>query len=151
MIFYILSYAAGNVKILFSALDKPKKVCYNAPMLRTLTQEDRALFLALSEEFYASPAVAHPVPRAFHERTFDELMRGETYVACRLICDGDTPAGYALLQKTFSREGGGLTVWIDEVYLRPAFRGKGLGSELFAFAETLGAARCSISATQRMP
>ena len=68
-------------------------------------------------------------------------MRADAYISCYLLCDGETPAGYALLQKTYSREGGGLTYWVDEVYLRPAFRGKGLGSELFAYMDGLGAAR----------
>ena len=53
--------------------------------------------------------------------------------------DDTVPAGYALLQKTYSREAGGLTIWIDEIYLRPALRGKGLAKAFFAFAETLGA------------
>ena len=99
-------------------------------MIRKLTFEDRSLFLALSEEFYASPAVAHAV-----------LMRSDAYISCYLLCDGETPAGYALLQKTYSREGGGVCLWIDEIYLSPAFRSKGLGREFFAFADTLGAAR----------
>ena len=36
-------------------------------------------------------------------------------------------AGYALLAKTFSQEAGGLVVWLDEMYVRPAYRSKGLG------------------------
>lgn len=122
-------------------IDKTLRVCYNGGMIRKLTSEDKDLFLALSAEFYASPAVAHPVPAQYHARAFEELMRAEEYIVCFILCDGNVPAGYALLQKTYSREGGGLTIWIDEIYLRPAFRGKGLGREFFAFADTLGAAR----------
>lgn len=122
-------------------LDNIFLFCYNSHMIRKITRADRDLFLAMSEEFYHSPAVAHPVPSSYHIRTFEELMRSEDYIVCCILCDGDTPAGYALLQKTYSREGGGLTYWVDEVYLRPAFRGKGLGSELFACMDGLGAAR----------
>ena len=110
-------------------------------MIRKLTPQDEAVFVAMSEEFYASPAVEHAVPRDYHTRAFRELMRSDEYLEGYLLCDGETPAGYALLQKTYSREGGGLTYWVDEVYLRPAFRGKGLGSELFAYMDGLGAAR----------
>lgn len=122
-------------------VDKARPLCYNSCMIRKLTFEDRSLFLALSEEFYASPAVAHAVPAEYHMRAFDELMRSDAYISCYLLCDGETPAGYALLQKTYSREGGGVCLWIDEIYLRPAFRSKGLGREFFTFADTLGAAR----------
>ena len=58
-----------------------------------------------------------------------------------MLCDGTAPAGYALLQKTYSRAAGGMCIWIDEIYLRPAFRGRGLAKELFAYAEGLKAKR----------
>ena len=48
--------------------------------------------------------------------------------------DGKT-AGYALLSRQFSQEAGGMALWIDEIYIRPPFRGRGLGSEFFRFLE----------------
>ena len=108
-------------------------------MIRKISLQDRSIFLTMSEEFYASPAVEHAVPHDFHVRAFDEMMRSDDYIEGFLLMDDTVPAGYALLQKTYSREAGGLTIWIDEIYLRPAFRGKGLAKAFFAFAETLGA------------
>ena len=110
-------------------------------MIRKMTVQDRELFLAMSDEFYASPAVERPVPPAYHARAFEEMMRSDTYMEGFLLCDGMTPAGYALLQKTYSREAGGMCIWIDEIYLRPAFRGRGLAKQLFAYAEGLNAKR----------
>ena len=119
-------------------------------MLKKLEKEDRADFIALSEEFYASPAVLHGVPRSHHERAFEELMRSDAYICCYLLYDGAAkdvpPAGYALLQKTYSREAGGFCYWIDEIYVRPAFRGRGLAKELFAFADGLHGARLRLEA-----
>ena len=110
-------------------------------MVRKLTLQDREIFLELSREFYASPAVEHDVSFDYHTRAFDELMRSDEYIAAYLLCDGTHAAGFALLQKTYSREAGGLTVWIDEIYLRPEARGKGLAREFFSFVATLGAKR----------
>lgn len=115
--------------------------CYTGGMIRKLLPQDEAVFLELSEEFYSSPAVEHAVPREYHTRAFAECMRSGDYLEGFLLCDGETPGGFALLQKTYSREAGGLTIWIDEIYLRPEFRGKGLAREFFAFAQTLGARR----------
>ena len=95
----------------------------------------------MSEEFYASPAVERPIPQACHMRAFNEMMRSDIYMEGFMLCDGTAPAGYALLQKTYSREAGGMCIWIDEIYLRPAFRGRGLAKELFAYAEGLKAKR----------
>jgi len=47
--------------------------------------------------------------------------------------------GYLLTAKTYSREAGGLVLWLEEMYMRPAYRSKGLGKEAFAFIEALAA------------
>ena len=41
--------------------------------------------------------------------------------------------GYALLAKTWSQEAGGLAIWVEELYLRPEARGKGMGTAFFAW------------------
>ena len=104
-------------------------------MIRDLTARDHDLFLALCDEFYHSPAVAHPIPAAFYENTFQELMRSDVYAKCYILEHEDIPAGYALLSRSYSAEAGGPVVWIEELYLRPRFRCHGLGSEFFAFLE----------------
>ena len=89
----------------------------------------------LAREFYASPpAVLHGVPEANFLRTFQEIAAGSPYV--RRVCASSRtvlPAGYALLALTYSNEVGGMAVWVEEVYIREAFRGRGLGAQFFAW------------------
>lgn len=103
---------------------------------RRLEARDRAEFLAMSEEFYTSDAVLHPVPAAYHERAFDELMRSDVYLECYLMESNGAAVGYALLVKAYSREAGGLNIWVDELYLRPAYRGLGAGTAFFSYLES---------------
>ncbi len=110
-------------------------------MIRPITKKDRELYLTLAEEFYSSPAVLHAVPREYFTRTFDEMTRSSDYTQGYILCDGDSPVGYGLLAKTYSQEAGGKVIWIEELYVREGARGKGLGKEFFAFANTLGAKR----------
>ena len=83
--------------------------------VRPVTAADRALFLAMSREFYASPAVLHDVDAAFHERTFDELMRSDAYAEAFILSYDGVDCGFGLLAKTFSREVGGMVVWLEEL------------------------------------
>ena len=94
---------------------------------------DKRAFLEMSREFYSSDAVLHAVDPSFHEKAFAELLRSGTYLTCFVFECGDRVAGYALLSKMFSREAGGMVVWIEEIYVRSAFRGRGVGGACFAW------------------
>lgn len=104
-------------------------------MIRPLEAGDKQEYLVLADEFYHSEAVAHTIPPAYYERTFQELMQSDTYAQCFLLEKEEKTAGYVLLAKTFSQEAGGLVWWIEELYLRPQFRRQGLGTEVFRFLE----------------
>ena len=95
--------------------------------MRRLRQQDRELYLSMARDFYSSEAVSHNVPQAYLERTFDELMRSDTYAVCYLLEHAGAVAGYALLARTFSQEAGGPVVWVEELWIQPRFRGLGLG------------------------
>lgn len=84
-------------------------------------------------EFYASDAVMHTIPQAYHETALDELFSPASRQRAYLLGAGETPDGYALISEKFSHEAGGLELWVEELYLKEAARGKGLGSEFFRF------------------
>ena len=46
-----------------------------------------------------------------------------------------TAAGYALVTFAYFNEAGGLVLWIEEIYVRPAWRGRGIGREVLTFLE----------------
>ena len=110
--------------------------------VRRIADRDRELFLEMSAEFYSSDAVLHDVDRSYHIRTFDELMRSDVYLEGYIFEADGSPAGYALLDKMFSHEAGGVTIWIEELYLRSEYRGRGIGRSFFDMIEkTVPAAR----------
>lgn len=51
--------------------------------------------------------------------------------------DGETPAGYLVLTFGFSLEFGGRNALVDELYVAPAHRGRGLGTQALVAAEEL--------------
>ena len=102
-------------------------------MIRRLEARDREIYVSMAHDFYAGDAVDHPIPDAFLETTFDSLMEGNPYAECWIFEENGVVQGYSLLAKTWSQEAGGLTVWIDELYVCPAFQGRGLGQAFFRF------------------
>ena len=107
-------------------------------MIRKFVPEDREDYIRSSTEFYNSSAVDKPVPREHFEQGFDEMMRSDVYVqGYMLVCDGNN-VGYCVTMKTYSVEAGGITIWIDELFVLEEYRSKGLGRELFKYIEENG-------------
>lgn len=107
-------------------------------MIRKFVPEDREDYIRFSTEFYNSSAVDKPVPREHFEHGFDEMMRSDVYVqGYMLVCDGNN-VGYCVTMKTYSVEAGGITIWIDELFVLEEYRSKGLGRELFKYIEENG-------------
>ena len=104
-------------------------------MIRKANENDREEFIRLSEQFYHSPAVLHPVPRAYHESLFDEALRSDEYAGVYMVEDAGRAVGFGVTAKSFSREAGGKVLWLEELYILEECRGRGLGREYFSFIE----------------
>ncbi len=105
-------------------------------MIRKVNETDREKYIEMVKSFYNSEAVCHEIPVSHIEAAFDEMMRSDIYMEGFIIEHEGETAGYANVAKTFSCEGGGLTVWAEEIFILPRFRSHGLGHELFAFLES---------------
>ena len=103
--------------------------------IRKIRPEDKDTFLSMSRDFYASSAVLHDVPEEYHQRCFAELMRSEDYARCYMLEYTGKTAGYALLSLSYSREAGGLCIWIEELYVLPEYQGLGAAHMFFGWLE----------------
>ncbi len=69
------------------------------------------------------------------------LLNGIPHGAIYLIGPGRAPIGYTVITFGWSVEFGGMDAFVDEIYLRPAVRGRGIATEtLNALAQALGEA-----------
>lgn len=96
---------------------------------RKITIEDKEEVLQMMEEFYHSDAVDHLVDAKVHTLTFEELIGTSNYLEGFVFEIDGKRGGYAILSKQFAVEVGGLTLWIEDLYIREAFRGLGLAKE----------------------
>nr|WP_316624985.1 GNAT family N-acetyltransferase [uncultured Ruminococcus sp.] len=105
-------------------------------MFRKITEADREMYYRYADIFYHTDVVNAPVPTENYRVTFDEMMRSDTYVTGYIFEDGGEPCGFVLLSRTFSQEAGGLSVTIEEIYIDPEHRSKGLATEFFEWLKS---------------
>lgn len=99
-------------------------------MIRRPEPGDRRVMTAMMKEFYSTDAVLRPVPESNFDKTFDLLFTGRHFADAFLAEENGIAVGYALLSLGWSNEAGGLTVWLEEIYVRPGYRGSGIGESL---------------------
>ena len=58
------------------------------------------------------------------------LLEGSPYGVAYLLGPARAPIGYVIVTFGWSVEFGGLDAFIDEIYIRPAIRGRGVGSDV---------------------
>ena len=101
-------------------------------MLRPFTAADRTVYLQMAHDFYRCGVTDHVIPDSHIERTADVVLAGTPFAAIYILESDGQIIGYSLLALTWSQEGGGDTVWIEELYILPEHRGKGYGTAFFS-------------------
>ena len=107
-------------------------------MIRSILSSDKKEYIKMAEDFYSSSAVSHKIPSDSFEKAFDTALKDDTYILIYILEYEGKTAGYGTVAVTYTTEGGGLTLWLDELYVKERYRGGGLGSELIAFLKTDG-------------
>lgn len=103
---------------------------------RDITLADHDLILPMVEDFYQGDAVLHSVDTEILERSFrDAADPNEPLLRGLLILVDDQPAGYLYITQCYSAEVGGRCIFLEEIYLTPSFRGRGLGVDILTWLE----------------
>ena len=101
--------------------------------IRDISQKDYDVFMDMCRDFYSGDAVDHAVDENNFKKTFNELTNNNPLIRAFILeVDGEC-AGYAQLSFTWSNEAGGFTVWLEEIYIKPEFRERKLGTKLLEY------------------
>ena len=89
---------------------------------------DADLLLALMERFHTERALPHDA--AHRRRAVLPLLQGSPHGAVWLIGPRRAPLGYAILSFGWSVNLAGIEGIVQEVFVRPSVRGRGIGTEV---------------------
>jgi GNAT superfamily N-acetyltransferase len=95
------------------------------PTIRSATLDDIPILVDLMQEFHAE--ADYSVDRESASASFAALLSDDSRGTVWILFHDAEPAGYVVLTIRFGMEYGGLDGFIDDLFVRPAHRRKGLG------------------------
>lgn len=104
-------------------------------MIRKMAQADIDGVVEMMRVFYASDAVHTDGSEAIFMRDAEACVGEYPYLEGYVFTDGGSVVGYAMIAKSFSTEFGKPCVWIEDLYVAPPFRGRGLATEFLRFID----------------
>jgi GNAT superfamily N-acetyltransferase len=108
---------------------------------KSIAFSDIEIILPLVQEFYAIDG--YPINIEASRELFTKFISDKELGNAWLMYFEDEVAGYCILTFAFSFEYGGKIAFIDELYIREKFRGKGIGKASVEFLKS-GAAELSL-------
>lgn len=99
-----------------------------APTIRRARESDVDTLVRLMSDVYAESGFSLPGDAA--ARAFASLLAAPQLGAVWIAEEDDAAVGYIVMTVVFSMEYGGLRGFIDDFYVRPIARGRGIGASL---------------------
>lgn len=104
-------------------------------MIRDMVAEDKECVLEMMRVFYTSPAVLSNGSEEIFCYDIENCINDSPYLEGYMFQDGEEVQGYAMVAKSFSTEFGKPCIWIEDLYIKPEYRGLGIGSKFFQYIE----------------
>lgn len=101
--------------------------------IRLMGRSDKAAVMEMMRDFYASPAVLSNGSAEIFASDIENCVNDNPYLEGYIFENTEAIAGYAMVAKSFSTEFGKACIWIEDLYLKDAYRGLGIGKQFFDF------------------
>ena len=103
--------------------------------IRFMEERDRSEVFSMMREFHSSDAVIYTASDEILHRDISDCIGDMPFIEGFVFEDAGEILGYSMVAKSYTTEFGGLCVWIEDLYIKEEFRGKGIGGEFFDFIE----------------
>ena len=104
-------------------------------MIRNIQECDREEVLCMMRTFYASDAVWSNGSDEIFAADVDACLSDSPYLEGYVFEDDGVLQGYAMVAKSFSTEFGKPCMWLEDIYVAPEFRDRGIGSAFMSYIQ----------------
>lgn len=104
-------------------------------MIRNIQERDREEVLCMMRTFYASDAVWSNGSDEIFAADVDACLSDSPYLEGYVFEGDGILQGYAMVAKSFSTEFGKPCMWLEDIYVAPAYRDRGIGSAFMSFIQ----------------
>lgn len=99
---------------------------------RPFTVNDTQAVTAMIESLYAEDPSGKPISAAKIALTLTTLLAHPDKGEIMVLAVGEQIIGYAILINAWSNEFGGNVLVVDELYVQPAYRGRGIATDFIS-------------------
>ncbi len=100
--------------------------------IRMMEKADITAVINMMRDFYASDAVLTNGSDEIFSADVNECVSDSPYLEGYVFENEGGIQGYAMCAKSFSTEFGKRCIWIEDLFIKEEFRGKGIGSEFLS-------------------
>lgn len=100
-------------------------------IIEKMSLKDKSAVTDMMRVFYSSDAVLSNGSEEIFAHDVEACAGDSPYAEGYVFKEADDYIGYAMLAKSYSTEFGKLCIWIEDLYIKPGYRGAGIGRAFF--------------------
>ena len=105
--------------------------------IRKMQRDDGNVVIDMMRKFYSSPAVMTNGSEKIFAANVENILSGSPYVEGFVFVADKKIIGYGITAHSYSTEFGGECIWIEDLYIEPEYRGRGVGTQFIRYVKEL--------------